>query len=98
MTIRTRAGMRRDEAQQERRRLYMAGRITAAGADVVSAADAAAQRTVLGLDTAAVENSDAFAAASHTHTGDAITTLIVENRTSDPGTPETGRIWLRTDL
>lgn len=24
--------------------------------------------------------------------------LVVENRTSDPGTPATGQIWLRTDL
>jgi len=26
------------------------------------------------------------------------TQLAVENRTSDPGTPATGQIWLRTDL
>jgi hypothetical protein len=24
--------------------------------------------------------------------------LIIENRTSDPGSPVTGQIWLRTDL
>jgi len=24
--------------------------------------------------------------------------LIIETRTSDPGTPATGQIWLRTDL
>lgn len=35
---------------------------------------------------------------AHTHTGADVTTLILENRTSDPGSPETGRIWLRTDL
>lgn len=28
----------------------------------------------------------------------AITTLVVETRTSDPGSPITGQIWLRTDL
>ena len=64
--------------------------VTAAGAAVATAADAAAQRTALGLGTAAVEDADAFAAAAGT--------LIIENRTSDPGSPETGRIWLRTDL
>jgi hypothetical protein len=26
------------------------------------------------------------------------TTIIIEPRTSDPASPETGRIWLRTDL
>lgn len=25
-------------------------------------------------------------------------TLVIENRTSDPGTPVDGQIWLRTDL
>ena len=53
------------------------------------------------------------AALSHTHgtsevTGlDAVlsakanaagTNFVIENRTSDPGTPSTGQIWLRTDL
>ena len=26
------------------------------------------------------------------------TSLVIENRTSDPGSPVTGQIWLRTDL
>ena len=26
------------------------------------------------------------------------TALVIENRTSDPGTPVDGQIWLRTDL
>ncbi len=26
------------------------------------------------------------------------TALVIENRTSDPGTPVNGQIWLRTDL
>lgn len=25
-------------------------------------------------------------------------TLVIENRTTDPGTPVNGQIWLRTDL
>lgn len=29
---------------------------------------------------------------------DGTVSLVIENRTSDPGTPATGRIWLRTDL
>lgn len=28
----------------------------------------------------------------------AIGGLVIENRTSDPATPATGQIWLRTDL
>ena len=64
--------------------------LSAAGVTLATAADAEAQRTALGLGTAAVEDADAFAAAAGT--------LIIENRTSDPGAPEDGRIWLRTDL
>lgn len=41
---------------------------TAAGRALIDDVDAAAQRTTLGLGTAAVEASSAFAAASHTHT------------------------------
>lgn len=55
--------MRRDEAQRERRRLYVAGSLSTAGLAVGTAADAAAQRTALELGTAAVEDADAFAAA-----------------------------------
>ena len=40
---------------------------TAAGRTLLTAADAAAQRTALGLGTAATQASTAFAAASHTH-------------------------------
>lgn len=53
-----------------------------------------------------------WAAASHTHAISDTTglqtaldakvtngsTLVIENRTSDPGAPSTGQIWLRTDL
>lgn len=30
--------------------------------------------------------------------GQQATSLVVENRTDDPGTPVDGQIWLRTDL
>ena len=90
MNRRANAGMRRDEAQRERRRLYVAGSLSTAGLVVGTAADAAAQRAALGLGTAAVEDSDAFAALGGT--------LVIENRTSDPGAPVSGQLWLRTDL
>lgn len=53
------------------------------------------------------------AASSHTHATSEVTGLdaalaskanaagtnfVIENRTSDPGAPSTGQIWLRTDL
>lgn len=38
------------------------------------------------------------AAASVNFNGQQATSFRVENRTSDPGTPTTGQIWLRTDL
>lgn len=44
--------------------------ITAAGAALLDDADAAAQRTTLGLGTAATTAATDYAAASHTHTGD----------------------------
>ena len=64
--------------------------LSAAGVALATAADADTQRTLLGLGTAAVEDSDAFAALGGT--------LVVENRTSDPGAPVSGQLWLRTDL
>lgn len=121
--------MRRDEAQRERRRLYVAGSLSTAGLAVGTAADAAAQRTLLELGTAAVEdaadfeqvvnrgavsgyaslNSDTQVPNSELATGTAGTAtylrgdrtwsaLVVENRTSDPGAPVSGQLWLRTDL
>jgi hypothetical protein len=30
--------------------------------------------------------------------GTSTTTLIMENRTSDPGSPAVGQLWIRTDL
>jgi hypothetical protein len=45
----------------------LGGDITAAGKALLDDDDAAAQRTTLGLGTAATSNTSAFAAASHTH-------------------------------
>lgn len=45
----------------------MGGDVTAAGKALLDDADASAQRTTLGLGTAATQASTAFAAASHTH-------------------------------
>ena len=45
----------------------LGGDITTAGKALLDDADAAAQRTTLGLGTAATQASSAFAAASHTH-------------------------------
>jgi len=61
--------------------------VTAAAKTLLDDATTGDMRTTLGA-----------AAASHTHTGADVSTLIIENRTSDPGAPEDGRIWLRTDL
>lgn len=89
-------GVQRDLALRMRRLLDLS--ITQAGRTIIAAADAEAQRDALELGTAAVADDASFAASTHTHTGADVTTLIVENRTSDPGSPEVGRIWLRTDL
>lgn len=45
----------------------LGGDITTAGKNLLDDADAAAQRTTLGLGTAATQASSAFAAATHTH-------------------------------
>lgn len=46
---------------------------TTAGRSLLTAVDAAAQRTALGLGTAATTNSTAYAAASHTHAAGDVT-------------------------
>lgn len=51
----------------------LGGDITTAGKALLDDADAAAQRTTLGLGTAATSNTTAFAAASHTHSATDIT-------------------------
>jgi len=68
--------------------------ITAAGLAVVSAADAPAQRTALGLGSAAVESDAAYADASHTHALTDITSgvrlvALSADRTNDNATPNT---------
>ena len=45
----------------------LGGDVTTAGKALLDDADATAQRTTLGLGTAATQSSGAFAAASHTH-------------------------------
>lgn len=59
MASRANAGTARDVARRERLRTAS----TAAGRALALASDTAAQRTALGLGTAAVENADAFTAA-----------------------------------
>jgi hypothetical protein len=55
----------------------LGGDITTAGKAILDDADNAAQRTTLGLGTAAVEASSSFAAASHAHAGEDITSGTV---------------------
>jgi hypothetical protein len=55
----------------------LGGDITTAGKALLDDVDNAAQRTTLGLGTAAVEASTAFAAASHAHAGEDITSGTV---------------------
>jgi hypothetical protein len=59
---------------------------TAAGQAVLTAADASAQRTALGLGTAATQASTAFAAASHTHAAADITSGTVATARLGSGT------------
>lgn len=64
-TIRVAFGKAKDNFSE----LYTTiGTFTAAGLTLMTAANAAAQRTALGLGTAATQNTGDFAAASHTHT------------------------------
>jgi hypothetical protein len=54
-----------------------------------------------GLAPATGGGTDNFLRADATFAlppGTATTTLIVENRTSDPGSPAVGQLWIRTDL
>jgi hypothetical protein len=53
----------------------LGGDITSAGKSLIIGANAAAQRTTLGLGTAATQNTTAFAAASHTHPANQVTGL-----------------------
>lgn len=58
----------------------LGGDITTAGKNLLDDADAAAQRTTLGLGTAATSASSAFAAASHTHPASQISDSTVAGR------------------
>lgn len=54
-----------------------------------------------GLAPAAGGGTDNFLRADATFAlppGTATTTLVMENRTSDPGSPAVGQLWIRTDL
>ena len=52
------------------------------------------------LDAARIPTLDAISTpvASVNFNGQQATSFVIENRTSDPGSPTTGQIWLRTDL
>ncbi len=57
--------------------------------------------TDAGLTPATGGGTDNFLRADATFAlppGTATTTLIMENRTSDPGSPAVGQLWIRTDL
>jgi hypothetical protein len=62
---------------------------TTAGRALLTAADAAAQRTSLGLGSAAVEAASAFAAASHTHPAADITSGTLDIARVPTGTTST---------
>ena len=114
MPSRANAGTARDDARRDRLRTAR----SSAGRSIALAADAAEQRDLLELGTAAVSdaadfevvanrgaingyaelNSDGVIPAAQMGGATATTSTIIENRTSDPGAPEDGRIWLRTDL
>lgn len=74
----------------------LGGDITTAGKALLDDANAAAQRTTLGLGTAAVEAAGAFAAASHVHSGADITSGTVGVARLGSGTP-TSSTYLRGD-
>ncbi len=60
--------------------------LTTAGRALLDDADTAAQRTTLGLGSAATEDSSAFAAASHTHAAADITSGIIATARLGSGT------------
>lgn len=69
--------------------------LTAAGLALINDLDAAAQRTTLGLSSLDVVPAPV---ASVNFAQQQATQFRIENRTSDPGSPAVGQIWLRTDL
>lgn len=70
--------------------------LTAAGKALLDDANAAAQRTTLGLGTAAVAASGDFAAASHAHAASAITSGTVDTARLGSGTASSAN-YLRGD-
>jgi hypothetical protein len=56
----------------------MGGDVTTAGKALLTAANAGAQRTALGLGTAATSATGDFAAASHTHAQSDVTNLVAD--------------------
>lgn len=74
----------------------LGGDITTAGKALLDDANAAAQRTTLGLGTAAVEAASAFATAAHVHSGADITSGTVAVARLGSGTP-TSSTYLRGD-
>lgn len=69
---------------------------TAAGRALIDDADAAAQRTTLGLGTAATQASTAFAASSHTHAASDITSGTIATARLGSGTADS-TTYLRGD-
>jgi hypothetical protein len=74
----------------------LGGDITTAGKALLDDTDAAAQRTTLGLGTAATSNTSAFAAASHTHAAGDITTGTIAPARLGSGTADS-TTFLRGD-
>lgn len=62
----------------------MGGDVTTAGKALLDDADAAAQRTTLGLGTAATAASSSFAAASHSHAQSDVTNLVSDLAAKQP--------------
>jgi len=74
----------------------LGGDITSAGKALLDDADASAQRTTLGLGTAATSNTSAFAAASHTHAAADVTSGVFNTARLGTGTANT-TTFLRGD-